>query len=160
MDEDVEQYSKRGQKLHLNAIHGRVRVIGGNEAYAWVGNDDNAGRLPEPWCGGELATMMRVTRLELGRPQGALSVETLATSETELVVAFHASAAERYWQLMVGSRTYPLAFDGRAWFSQATGKLIRIHWEGHGSDASSERRGHKNRVGRDVFQRHRRGNPY
>jgi hypothetical protein len=129
VDEDVTQYSQRGQKLHSNAIHGKVRVIGGNEEYAWVGHDYQAGRPPEPWCGGELATMMRITRLELRRPQGALSSETLAPRETELVVAFHATAAERYWQLMVGSRTYPLAFDGRAWFSQATGKLTRIRWE-------------------------------
>jgi len=129
VDEDVEQYSKRGQKLHSSAIHGKVRVIGGNEQYAWLNHDDNAGHLPEPWCGGELATMMRVTRLELGQPQGALSAETAADAEPELVAAFHATAAERYWQLMVGSGTYPLAFDGRAWFSQATGKLVRIHWE-------------------------------
>ncbi len=129
VDEDVEQYSKRGQKLHSNAIHGKVRVIGGEEQYMWASPNDHAGRLPEPWCGGELATMMRVTRLEIGLPQGALSAETGANSEPELVAAFHATAAERYWQLMVGSGTYPLAFDGRAWFSQATGRLVRIHWE-------------------------------
>jgi hypothetical protein len=45
-----------------------------------------------------------------------------------LVIAFHATAAERYWQLVVGGRTYPVAFDGRAWFSRATGELVRIHW--------------------------------
>ena len=129
VDEDVEQYSKRGQKLHSNAIHGKVRVIDGGEEYDWAGLDDNRGRPPEPWCGGELATMMRVTRLQLARPQGALTAETGATGETELVMAFHATAADRYWQLVVGSRTYPLAFDGRAWFSVATGKLSRIHWD-------------------------------
>jgi len=129
VDEDVEQYSKRGRRLHSNAIHGDVRVIGGNEEYTWAGRDAGGGHLPEPWCGGELATMMRVTSLELGRAQGALSMETSAATEPALVVAFHATAAERYWQLVVASRTYPLAFDGRAWFSQATGKLLRIHWE-------------------------------
>jgi hypothetical protein len=44
-------------------------------------------------------------------------------------MAFHATEADRYWQLIIGSNTYPLAFDGTAWFSATTGMLERIRWE-------------------------------
>lgn len=122
VDEDVAQYSKRGGETRSGEIHAVVRVIGGNEDYAWRGRP--SGHLPEPWCGGELATMMRVTRDVLRQGQGTLSAES-----GSVVMTFHAAETDRHWQLVIGSRTYPLAFDGSAWFSQATGELVRIHWE-------------------------------
>jgi hypothetical protein len=73
--------------------------------------------------------MLRATRQVLGRGRETLTVDATDASEPALVIRFHATTDERYWQLMVGSRIYPLAFDGEAWFSQATGKLLRLRWE-------------------------------
>lgn len=116
--EDVSQYSQRGSAMKTGSLHATVRVVGGVEDYGWKG------RLPEPWCGGELSTMMRVTRevFSRGRPD-------LSADGDSLVMRFHAGEADRYWQLVIGSAAYPLAFDGTAWFSPVTGKLLRVRWE-------------------------------
>ncbi len=129
--EDIAQYSQRGKDLRSAELHASVQVKAGEEEYAWTGETgdrDSHPRLPEPWCSGELATMLRATLLAMSRGQGNISVDTLANGEPALVVRFHATAAERYWQLVVGSRTYPVAFDATAWFSQSTGELKRIQW--------------------------------
>jgi hypothetical protein len=156
--EDVEQYSKRGKELHADRVHAVVRVLSGNEEYSWNGQRTDLAKLPEanshvaglptpdlptpglptpglptpglptPWCGGELATMMRVTRQVLARGETNQSIDK-TQGEPTLLVAFHSTESDRHWQLVLGSHTYPLAFDGRAWFSQATGELVRIRWE-------------------------------
>lgn len=127
--EDVAQYSKHGREVRRGSVAASVRVVGGAEDYTWTNPNGNRGHLPEPWCGGELATMLLVTREMLSQGQGTISTDTLPTLEPVLVVTFHATAAQRHWQLVVSSRTYPVAFEGRAWFSPATGQLLRIRWE-------------------------------
>ena len=119
VSEDISQYSKRRGRLRSAAVHTTVRVLSGVEDYGWNGP------LPEPWCGGELSTMLRVTRNAIAAGRGGFS-----TAGNSLVMTFHATEAERAWQLVIGGRTYPLAFDGAAWFSAATGRLERIRWEG------------------------------
>jgi hypothetical protein len=126
--EDVSQHSKRGAQVRSDGIQGVVRVIHGAEQYTWSGQGANSAAMPEPWCGGELATMMRATREALQQGEGVFSRDT-SSSEPATVLFFHSTGNERHWQLVIGSRTYALAFDGRAWFSQATGKLLRIRWE-------------------------------
>ena len=129
VQEDIAQYSRHGDILRSGALHASVRVNRGEEEYAWSGQNADQPSLPQPFCGGELATMMRVTRQVLAKGQLSLSAGALASGEPAIVMSFHSSEADRHWQLVIGSRTYPLAFDGRAWFSEATGKLVRIHWE-------------------------------
>jgi hypothetical protein len=118
VSEDISQYSRRRSRLRSAAVHTTVRVLSGVEDYGWNGS------LPEPWCGGELSTMLRVTRNAIAAGRADFS-----TADNSLVMAFHSSEADRAWQLVLGGRTYPLAFDGSAWFSAATGKLERIRWE-------------------------------
>ena len=118
VNEDISQYSKRRGRLRSTAVHTTVRVLGGVEDYGWDGP------LPEPWCGGELSTMLRVTRNAIAAGRADFS-----TADNSLLMTFHATEPDRAWQLVIGGRTYPLAFDGTAWFSAATGKLERIRWE-------------------------------
>ncbi len=118
VSEDISQYSKRRSRLRATAVHATVRVLSGVEDYGWNG------RLPEPWCGGELSTMLRVTRNAIAAGRAEFS-----NSDNSFVMTFHSSESDRAWQLVIGGRTYPLAFDGAAWFSAATGKLERIRWE-------------------------------
>ncbi|HEY4086566.1 MAG TPA: hypothetical protein VGM43_11545 [Bryobacteraceae bacterium] len=117
VSEDISQYSNRRGRLRSAAVHTTVRVLSGVEDYGWNGS------LPEPWCGGELSTMLRVTRNAIAAGRADFS-----TQNNSLVTTFHATEADHYWQLVIGGRTYPLAFDGSAQFS-ATGKLERIQWE-------------------------------
>ncbi len=126
--EDVAQYSRRGTEVHSDGIQGVVRVFHGEEQYAWRGRNATPTVMPSPWCGGELATMMRATREALHQGDGVFSPDT-SYSEPSTVFTFHSTENDRHWQLMIGARTYAIAFDGRAWFSKATGKLLRIRWE-------------------------------
>jgi len=118
VSEDISQYSRRRGRLRSAAVHTTVRVVSGVEDYGWNGS------LPEPWCGGELSTMLRLTRNAIASGRADFS-----TADNSLVMTFHLSEADRAWQLVIGGRTYPLAFDGTAWFSAATGKVERIRWE-------------------------------
>lgn len=118
VSEDISQYSKRRGRLRSAAVHTTVRVLSGVEDYGWNGS------LPEPWCGGELSTMLRVTRNAIAAGRADFS-----NTNSSLVMTFHSAEADRAWQLVIGGRTYPLAFEGAAWFSAATGKLERIRWE-------------------------------
>ncbi len=137
--EDVAQFSKRGKEVHSGELRAEVRVVDGSEEYDWQSQKAPALRLtqpvlpqpglPQPWCGGEMATMLRVTRQVLAQKQGSMSRDDTTFAEPSYVVTFHATMANRYWQLVLGSRTYPLAFEGRAWFSDVDGKLLRLRWE-------------------------------
>jgi len=139
VSEDISQFSRRGGTVHAGAIHASVRVVDGSEQYDW--NDPRempAGLpqpglpqpgLPTPWCSGELATMLRVTRYMLVAGRGTLHAPNEWSPENALSFEFRAPAAESYWQLVVDARKYPLAFDGQAWFSSDTGRLLRIHWQ-------------------------------
>lgn len=127
--EDISQSSKHGSKVHSGGVQANVRVVGGTEEYTWNYPSGNRSHLPEPWCSGELSTMMWVTRQLLEQGRGTLSADTFPDLKPAVVAEFHVTAADRNWQLVVGSRTYPLAFDGRAWFSRTTGQLVRIQWE-------------------------------
>ncbi len=124
--EDIAQFSKRGSEVRTDAIHATVRVVAGNEAYEW---SDGFEGLPQPWCSGELSTMLRVTRHILAEGLGTPSQGAAMSGGATVMLSFHGSTAQHFWQLVVDSRTYPLAFDGRAWFSQETGKLLRLQWQ-------------------------------
>lgn len=131
--EDVAQRSRHGSAVHSGALHAEVRVVGGSEEYNWSGvaprHRGTVEKLPEPWCSGELATMPRVTREAMARGLGTLAMDVGEGGAAEIVMQFHATAEEHFWQLVVGARTYALAFNGTAWFSAATGTLTRIRWE-------------------------------
>lgn len=124
--EDVAQYSQKGSSRKATGLAAEVRVVEGNEEYTWSGVARN--RLPQPWCGGELATMLRATLLAVERGEGSVTAATGGENDAAVEYSFHANGEDQYWQLMVGGATYPLAFEGRVWFSRTTGEVERIRW--------------------------------
>jgi hypothetical protein len=72
--------------------------------------------------------MLRTSRELLG-PEGATITGITREGEDGLVgLSFRHEGQDDAWTLAVGSRVYPMPFEGTVWISPKSGEVARIQW--------------------------------
>ena len=132
----MRRVSASRKQVRKDMVDADLRIIAGSESYTDIQRGQRAYRsfaqLPGAWASGDLMTMLRVTRDSLTVDGTRFLSRVAPDGVAERAVRFNRDDSGRQWLLMVDSRTYPVSFEGTAWFSQVSGELRTIEWKSRG----------------------------
>jgi hypothetical protein len=131
--EKIFRYSRTGSSTHsVDTVEADVELVDGVEKYTSVHSGGTSYRKIEDaggaWSSGEIATILRTSRnIILSEPSAMTGIGTEDGGETA-VVFFRHPLPDNQWTLAVGSRVYPMSFEGKIWVSKTSAAITRIQW--------------------------------
>jgi hypothetical protein len=131
----IYRYSQRGKTARpIDKIEADVELLNGVETYTSVrrGSNDYPGfrEARGIWSSGELATMLRTSRNVIISEPGAVTGIGTQDGDAVAVLSFRHISPRAAWVIEIGSRAYPISFDGQILVSRTSGEIKRIRWLG------------------------------
>ncbi len=131
----IVRYSQTGDVARrVGRIEADVELADGVETYTSVRSGPKKYRTFRDaggaWSSGEFGTILRASReIILSEPGAVTGIGTEGADEID-VLSFRHVSPRVVWVIEIGSRAYPISFEGKIRTSRRSGEIKRIQWRG------------------------------